>query len=79
MMTNLDAFIYGKLHEMFVELGEISANYGDNNNDPDFVAAIPVQMFRAEEHMRNAWDKFIDNVHVEAAEHALAQVKGDQS
>ena len=60
-MADLHTFIYNKLHEMFVELGEIAANSVEDNLD--FVAAIPMQMFRAEEHMRNAWDKFIDDEH----------------
>ena len=50
-----DEFVKAKLHDMFVEFGEKVANKTD---DIDILASLPIQMFRAEEFMRLAWDDF---------------------
>ena len=55
-----DEFVKAKLHELFVEFGEKVANETD---DKELLASIPIQMFRAEEFMRLAWDDFILGVH----------------
>ena len=53
---NGDEFVKTKLHEMFVELGEKVA---EDSDDAEFIASVPIQMFRAEEYMRAAWESFL--------------------
>ena len=57
---NADEFVKTKLHEMFVELGEKVA---EDSDDAEFLASVPIQMFRAEGYMRMSWDKFMNSVH----------------
>ena len=51
-------FMHDKLHAMFVELGEELAN--KRGDDEDFVAGIPMAMFKAESYMRSAWANYLE-------------------
>ena len=69
---NGDEFVKEKLHEMFVELGEKVAETSD---DEKFTASVPMQMFRAEEYMRMAWDSFLIEDNNNWTEQAYAKLR----
>lgn len=52
----VNEFVYNGLHQLFTEL---AVKLADGEDDPDMVAAIPFQTFRAENYMCAAWDGFI--------------------
>lgn len=51
-------YVQEKLHEMFVGMGvELTKEFDD---DEEMIASIPMQMFKAENYMRAAWAKYLE-------------------